>query len=266
MPNISFRDSQSFMLGSQGGMQAAAVAHNFTMVAARDVMLARPVINLQNGPTVTDGDVIRFDVSGQSVMVSNQPAHCLAFHPNAVNEGAAYVGIPLSANSQVFISANNYTGPAGTPIASAGVLCDPWNTDTLGAVPPVDSLGSSGLSVICGLGRVITPGGAQPNLQLNCTVLRDIQLGMLVLSYHDAVGNTIADDFAVVTSIRVNQTEMLTSIDPVPLSSFGAFAQDVDLKTLSIIAPMNSNITVTCGTIGGAPAGSIAGSIWALPA
>lgn len=265
MPNISFRDSQSFMLGSVGGVQAIAVGHNFTMTSARDLMLARPVIQLENGGP-TDGDIFRFDVSGQSVMFTNQPAHCRAFQADAVNEGAAYVGIPLSANSQVFIQSGNYTGAAPGPIATAGVLCDPWNTDTLGPVPPVDSLGSSGLSVIGGLGRVGHAGGAQL-LNLNCTVLRDVQLGMVCIDYHSTAANDFSgNNFAVLTSLRINQTEMLSSVDPVPLSTFSSTAQDVDLKTLSIIAPMNSNITATIQTIAGAPAGTIAGSIWALPA
>ena len=268
MPNISFRDSQSFCLGFAGGIQAGAGNHLFTATVARDVMLARPILQLENGQPpagYTDGDIVRFDVAGQSVLTTNQPAHCAALNAVSQNEGAGYIGIPLAANSQVFLSTNNYTGAAPGPIAVASVLADPWDTSLNGPVPSVDSLGSSGLSVLAGLGSIVHPGGAQ-NLQLQATCLRTIQLGMLCIDYHSTAANASANEFAILTSLRINQTELLASVDGVALSAFSFKSVDVDLKTISMIAPLNSTITAQITTIAGAPAGVIKGSIWALPA
>ena len=259
MPNINFRDSQSFILGS--GRQAAAPGHQLNFTAQRDVMLGR--CNIQtSGAQPGSGQINTFTIQGQSIMTSNLGASIRGTFPQLADDGANYIGVPLIANGQVQIQTGNYLD--GNQSISAGIFCDPWDTSILGPVPPPDSIGASGLNYLFGLGQTIVANGGAP-VAIQATALRDVQLGMLYLDAYDVVGHRyeeLAD--IVITSIMINRTEQLVSTDGVPLSCFDLNSKDEDMKTLAVLAPMNSNVTITVTNNG--PAGvTVSGHFFALP-
>ena len=243
MPNINFRDSQSFILGS--GRAPAAANHQLVFTAQRDCMLGR--LNIQtSGVNPGSGMINTCTVQGQSLLTSNAGASIRGTYPELADDGANYCGVPLIANGQVQIQTGNYLD--GNVAIVAGRFTDPWNTAALGPVPPPDSIGASGLNYLFGLGQNLIPilGVATT---FNVTSLRDVQLGMLYLDAYDAVLHTYlttanAADVQV-TSLMINQTEQLTSTFGVPLSCFGLNSKDEDMKTLAVIAPMNSTVSFT---------------------
>jgi len=247
MPNINFRDSQSFILGS--GFQVAAAQHTLIFNAQRDVMLGR--LNIQtSGVNPGSGMINTLTVQGQSLLTSNAGASIRGTFPELADDGANYMGCPLIANGQVSITTGNYLGgvaPINRSIVG-GIFCAPWDTSVLGPVPPPDSIGSSGLNFLYGLGQNVIPIGGVATT-FNITSLRDVQLGMLYLDAYDLVLNsylTTANAADVtVSSIRINQTEQLTSTIGVPLSCFGLNSKDEDMKTLAVVAPMNSTCSIT---------------------
>ena len=244
MPNIKFRDSQSFILGS--GRAAAAPNHTLNFAAQRDVMLGRCNIHTSPGVglAVGSGMINTFTVQGQSLLCSNLGASIRGTFPQLADDGANYVGVPLIANGTVQIQTGNYLG--GNQSIVGGIFCDPWNTATLGPVPPPDSIGAT--------------------VTLNATALRDVQLGMLYLDAYDTVANVYDNSADVtITSIRINQTEQLTSPAGVPLSCFDLLAKDEDMKTLSVIAPMNSTVSITFVNNLAANPVTVSGHFFALP-
>jgi len=269
MPNIDFRDSQSFVLGS--GFQAnAAVHNNVPLTASRDIMLGRLVASNQFG-TNASGDVTACTVQGQSILTSNQPAALRGFNPQLADDGANYIGVPLIQNGVIAISSGNYypalPGPNQLQI-TWGCFTDPWDTSKLGNVPPPDAIGPAGLNYVCGMGQVNAAIGAQVTLQ--CTVLRDVQLGMLYLECVDQLGVVApnlgyqVENAVQVNNIRINQTEQLASNAAVPLTAFTLESKDEDMKTLGVIAPMNSTIQIVVTNNSGV-AVTFAGHFYCLP-
>ena len=264
MPNINFRDSQSFILGS--GQAAIGVNHILNFTAQRDCMLGRA--NIQTaGANPGSGMINTFTVQGQSLMCSNAGAAIRGTFPELADDGANYLGVPIIANGTVQIQTGNYlTGGPGCSIV-AGIFCDPWNTALLGPVPPPDSIGASGLNYLFGLGQNVIPilGAATT---FNVTSLRDVQLGMLYLDAYDLIANTYLTtataSLVSITSIMINQTEQLTSTFGVPLSCFGLNSKDEDMKTLAVVAPMNSTVSITVVNNGANPV-TVSGHFFALP-
>ena len=213
MPNINFRDSQSFILGS--GRFPAAPNHTLNFTAQRDVMLGRCNI-LTSGVQPGSGMINTFTIQGQSIMTSNVGASIRGTFPQLADDGANYIGVPLIANGQVQIQTGNYLD--GNEACSSGIFCDPWDTSILGPVPPPDAIGASGLNYLFGLGQTpVAAGGAPVNIQ--ATALRDVQLGMLFLDAYDAVAHAYVDSAEItITSIMINRTEQLVSTQGVPLS------------------------------------------------
>lgn len=262
MPNINFRDSQSFILGS--GQQAAAAQHTLIFNAQRDVMLGR--CNIQtSGVNPGSGMINTLTVQGQSLLTSNAGASIRGTFPELADDGANYMGCPLIANGQVSITTGNYLG--GNQAIVGGIFCDPWDTSVLGPVPPPDSIGSSGLNFLYGLGQNVIPIGGVATT-FNITSLRDVQLGMLYLDAYDLIGNsylgTLNAAQVSITSIRINQTEQLTSTIGVPLSCFGLNSKDEDMKTLAVVAPMNSTCSITIVNNHVNPV-TVSGHFFALP-
>ena len=91
---------------------------------------------------------------------------------------------------------------------------------------------------------------------------------MLYLDAYDLITNayltTANSADVVVTSIRINQTEQLVSTIGVPLSCFGLFSKDEDMKTLAVVAPMNSNVSITIASNAVNPV-TVSGHFFALP-
>lgn len=268
MPNIDFRDSQSYVLGS--GFQGNAIGHqNVAMTASRDIMLGRLIQSNQFG-TFASGDVTACTVQGQSILTSNQPAALRGFNPNLADDGANYIGVPLVQNGVVSITSGNYYPalPAASISLTWGCFTDPWDTSKLGPVPPPDAIGPAGLNYVCGLGQVTTgiPAGSVGTLQ--CTVLRDVQLGMLYLEATDVAGagglGYGVEGSCVINNIRINQTEQLASNAAIPLSAFNLDSKDEDMKTLGVIAPMNSTLQIVITNNSGV-AVTLAGHFYCLP-
>jgi hypothetical protein len=259
--NIDFRNSQSYSLGS--GFNAPAAAHTLNFQAQRDVLLGGVVIDTIAAGAVAVNAITAFTVQGQSLLCSNQnpSANCLS--SLAQDDGANFIGIPLIANGQVQIQ----TAGAAGATAIAGIYCDPWSVDKQGPVPPPDSLGPSALNYLVGMGQVVIAsagGGAGVVGQLQCTVLRDCQLGLLALNY---LGTTDPGHLAV-TSIVINQTEQLVSTNAVPARQFLFTNPEMDQRTLGAFAPMNSTVTITFTNNDPAVgnAANIEGHFFALPA
>ena len=239
--NIDFRTSQSYVLGSGGN--PAAVAGTLNFAAARDLILGRLTISVDQPVNAINGQVTTLTVQGASILASNQPCAIRGFH-TSLQMDENFIGVPLVQNGVAQLQYAALAGPGPGAGCSAAIYCDPWTQD-LGEPPSPDESGPSALNYAFGLSQVIIPANATANI--NATALRACVLGRLYLEAFDAAaGNYAIESACQVTQILINQTEQLGSQvnAGVPLEAFNLNALS-SMANLNQFVPMNGTVTVT---------------------
>lgn len=238
--NIS-RNAQGLDLGL--GRVAATTTGTLTGTLDATVLLQDVIIDSDQ-----DGLIDDIKVSGQSVWCSDKGGDINAFKRDAQVEGHRGLGIALVQNQTVTV---DYTLDAAGKIAGS-VGTDPVNPE---AFVPVNQLGSA-LDYAGGLGNVSVAGASAG--VLSCTVRRPVMLGRLILSPEsDAID-------IVVTSVKVNNIELLSGGGEVPIAAFAHDCTDVDGCVLGYPVETNDTLQISLHNYNVA-ARKVKGTFFVLP-
>lgn len=239
--NIDFRTSQSYAIGS--GRNLAAQAGTLNFQAARNLILGRLNVSVDQPVNAINGELTVLTVQGASILCSDQPCAIRGFH-TSLQMDENFIGVPIPTSGVAQLQyANVLPGPGGAAV-SATIYADPW-TDSLGNVPSPDEAGASALNFAYGLSKVTIANGATATI--TGTALRACVLGRLYLeAFDNAAVNYAGESGMLVTSILINNTEQLGSQTNAGVS-FNSFTLDAlsSMANLNQFVPMNANVSVT---------------------
>ena len=259
-----FRNAQGFSLtGPTNSMNQAAgvTAFDVSATASIDLLLQDLVFTGETVGavgTTTNGTIDSITLAGQQLMTTNTGADVNSFVQGALpsDPGVRAIACPIAAN-QIFRIQATWDAPATGGFA---VGTDPLQVP----VTPVNQLGSA-LSYCAGLGTQAIAAsagiGVLQQTTFTVTINRDCILGRVCLSQTNAAAfeNRIA-----ISSILVNQLEMLSGAGDIPLPYFSALSSDNDGLTLGIPVRENAQVTFVVSNFD-AVATNLRGTIFCLP-
>jgi hypothetical protein len=226
------RNAQSFHMGLSRAAAATSGTSSGTLYV--DSLLQ----DLQVINTASYTLISSIKVAGQEVLTTDSDIDGLMFHPQAQCEGQRSLGIPLAENQTV-----SFTWTSGaSAIVFGSVGTDPILPDQ---VVPINALGSA-LDYAGGLGSASIDVSADTTTTLSATSRRDQVVGRMVFS---ASAVEVSHE---ISSIKVNNIEMLSGDDAIPLQSLGYQSTDYDGNVLAYPADTNTNITVAIENLTGA--------------
>ena len=259
-----FRNAQGFSLAgptNSANVLAGITAMDESAVASINLLLQDLVIS---GETVgaigvqAGGTVDSITLGGQQILVTTTGADVNSFVPDAFpsDPGVRAIACPIAAN-QIFRVQATWDALS---IGGFAVGTDPL----VGPVTPVNELGSA-LSYCAGLGtQAIATSGAPGTIAsttFQITINRDCILGRICLSQTNAA---VFENRVMISSVMVNNLEMLSGQGDIPLPYFAANSSDNDGLTLGIPVRENAQVSFTVDNYDAA-AFNLRGTIFCLP-
>lgn len=234
--------------------------------AAPDVA-AKPLnAGLLEDPSIVSSQLgtVVWTIGGLPCNVSNQPAHTLAFHPEAYLEGHRSFSVPIT--KETAVRCTGTLAAAGTFGASVGFQPIPdeavesWG----GRVPDVSTLGKA-VEAYFGLGSVAVPAGGTATL--TATALSSALLGALVLD--GSLAAALYDVTVVSITVR-SKPQQAAELDTVgaaaeePLGVYSYLATDLDGRVLGQHVEQGHTVDIVLKNRNAAPI-TVYGTIFLLP-
>jgi len=239
-----YRNAQGFSLGvASANVAAGGPITTFTGTTQVPVLLEDLIIS---SGLATGGLVTSLRVAGQEIFASNLPCPVAAFNAASQVEQYRSVSLTLDQQQTFAMDINNTSGLAGT--FQFSVATTPI---TQREVVPTSQSGDA-LNYCFGFGESLAIPAAPAvgsTVTLTATALRPCILGRLVITQDGAVGAGGNLAGVEVTSILVNNIELLSGAagpgGNVPAEAFGVLSTDTNGAQLAYPVELNSNVSIT---------------------